>query len=332
MRRNREAPPLWLAVLTICFYRCSLLVLVLLPFSMSAQEDRASGTPLVLSCSPEKPVAWPREVLQLRVWVLTTVSPLQYKWEATAGHINETGSETQWDFAGVQPGSYIATVHVNSGTGESSACSVRVIVLKREGERGTRETGRSFLAGNEPEAQGYGLYSYLLFGSPPDDSSRERYLKAIEAYLQLIPTVIELEKYLPLTELNVTYLPIRETTPKTVSAKWVLEHYNYGRARVLLKTLPGTYRDGPYIVSLLKPLSGIQSLSGQYLYQNLSSVPPDLVSAWEKEFLNQAAQERFWEGRSAENLVLRLRTTIGVLAIGLPEVRKSLDQWVAWKQ
>lgn len=254
----------------------------------------------------------------------------QYAWEATGGRVDAMGSEVQWDFTGVQPGTYTATVRLSDRTVHSSVCSVEVIVMQHEEERGLRETGRSFLVGNEAEAQGFGLYSYLLFGSPPDDTSRERYLKAVEAYLQLIPEITSLEKYLSPDELNVTYLPLEGAPPKTVPANWVLEHYNYARARALLKGLPGAYRDGPYIVSSLKPLSGVASISGQYLFQNLSSVPPDLVSSWEKEFLNQTAQERFWDERSTEKLVLKLRTTIGVLAVGLPDVRKGLNDWIAW--
>jgi hypothetical protein len=203
--------------------------------------------------------------------------------------------------------------------------------MKREGERGPRETGGSFLVGEEPEATGFGLYSYLLFGSPPDDISRERYLQAVRAYLNLIPDMVELEKYLQRpAELNVTYLPLQVAPPNKASAEWVLEHYNYARARIVLRSLGDTHREGPYIVSSLKPLSGTSTVSDHYLYQDLSSVPPQLISPWVKEFMNQAAQERFWQQRSGEVLVLKMRTTIGILAAGLPDVRKALDEWIAW--
>jgi len=284
----------------------------------------------VVSCSPEKPVVWPRQTISVKAWASTSPS-LQYAWEANAGRIDATGSEAHWDFTNVQPGSYTASVRVSDPTGGSTRCSVQVIVLQREGGRGgLRETGRSLLVGEGAEVEGYGLYSYLLLGSAPDDTSRERYLKALEAYLQLIPDITSLEKYLKPGELNVTYVPVDEAPPKTVLAAWVLEHYNYARARVLLRALSGAHRDGPYIVSSLKPLSGTTIVPGQYLYQDLSSVPPQLVSAWVKEFLNQAAQERFWEAGSAEKLVLKLRTSIGILAMGLPDVRKGLAEWIAW--
>ena len=89
--------------------------------------------------------------------------------------------------------------------------------------------------------------------------------------------------------------------------------------------------EGPYIVSTLNPLSGTERLSSKYLYQDLSLVPPHLVSLWVREFMNQAEQEHFWEERKAVQLVLKLRTTIGVLAIGLPDVQAGLRQWIVWK-
>ena len=124
-------------------------------------------------------------------------------------------------------------------------------------------------------------------------------------------------------------MPVTSPPPGAVSAEWILEKYDYARARTILRLLPGTHRDGPYIVSALRPLAAPTPL-GPVLFQDLSRVPPHLVSAWVKEFLNQAAQERFWEERTGQQLAHRLRLTIGVLAEGLPEVRKALDSWITW--
>ncbi len=56
----------------------------------------------------------------------------------------------------------------------------------------------------------------------------------------------------------------------------------------------------------------------------------DLAAWWIREFLNQAAQERFWEPKTADVLVLELRTTIAALASALPDVQKALDTWISW--
>ena len=194
-----------------------------------------------------------------------------------------------------------------------------------------RETGRAFLVGNQPEDRGYGLYSYLLFGSPPTDITRNRYRAAITTYLELIPARIALEEFLPRDQLNITYLPLKVHPPERLSPKehtdWILQYYNYTRARVLLSALPGTHREGPYIASSPKPLSSAKLLFGPYLYQDLSSVPPRLVELWVKEFLNQVGQERFEKKRIVEQLVLKLRTAIAILAEGLPEVQEAFAEW-----
>jgi hypothetical protein len=151
----------------------------------------------------------------------------------------------------------------------------------------------------------------------------------LEEYLKF-PNARSLEVYIPRRDLNIVYLPIKVISESGVSAEWVLEHYDYARSRSLLRAVPGHRRDGPYIVSVLKPLSRTTTLSGQYLDQDLSAVPPHLVTAWVREFLNQAAQERFWEARTVQRFALRLRTTIAIAAVGLPEVKDGLDRWISW--
>jgi hypothetical protein len=275
---------------------------------------------------------WPREKIKVRVWVPNESHELQYTWSAGAGRTEGQGPEASWDFTDVEPGSYTATVTVSSQKQEFGSCVVRVIVLRHDDQRGfARETGSALLVGEKSEAVGYGLYSYVLFATPPDDSSRERYTKAAEAYLSLIPDVTALEKYLKLAELNVTYLPVDADPPHIVSVAWMLQHYNYARALVLLRAVPGRHRDGPYIISSRSPLAAKPSFTGEYLFQDLTSVPPHLIGAWVKQFLNQAAQEHFWEGNTTERLALKLRTGIGILAIGLPEVQKALNDWIAWR-
>jgi len=211
---------------------------------------------------------------------------------------------------------------------------------------GGRETGRAFLIGEQPEAKGYGLYSYFLLGAPPTEATRERYLNLIAAYLQFNP-VGGLEGSLERWELNIAYLPLKDSPPLEFSkgcsplpcgtdnvafARWVLDHYNYARARVLLRAVPtgGTHLNGPYIVSSLKPLSMTPALSPPYLYQDLSSVPPRLVLLWVKEFLDQASQEGFEKPQKGQEVALKLRQSIAVAATGLPEVLGALDRWIAW--
>src|SRR5712691_2845438 len=67
---------------------------------------------------------------------------------------------------------------------------------------GGRETGRAFLIGEQPEAKGYGLYSYLFFGNPPTEATRQRNLNLSAPYLESIPPVRSFKGSLERWELN----------------------------------------------------------------------------------------------------------------------------------
>jgi hypothetical protein len=297
------------------------------------QPENGSRVEPALSCSPERPTVWPRERIHASVWIRETGRPVAYTWSVTGGQVIGQGSDITWDFAGVRPGAYTASVKVTGAGDTPSNCSLQVIVLERGEGRGVPHlTGRSLLVGDMKETEGYGLYSYLLFSNPPDQSSRDRYKRAVEAYVSLMPDVLSLEKYLKPGELNITYIPVDADAPKSISADWILEHYNYARALVLMKAVPGSRKDGPYLISSLAPLTGKERFTEQYLFQDMSSVPPNLVSVWVKQFLNQASQEHFWEPRSGTLLALRLRTAIGILAVGLPDVQNALNGWISWRR
>ncbi len=51
-----------------------------------------------------------------------------------------------------------------------------------------RPTGRDWLVASNPEPRGYGLYSYLLFGSLPSAATRPLYVAAIKASLSKVET------------------------------------------------------------------------------------------------------------------------------------------------
>jgi hypothetical protein len=283
-------------------------------------------------CSPDRPVVAIGENVHLRVWALVPrAKQIEYKWAATGGKLEPNGSEALWSFDGVDPDVYSSSVSMILGQ-QVSRCSVRVLVVGAE--RGPiHETGRTFLLKGTSEQSGYGLYSYLLFGSAPEVSSRGRYLEAINAYLTIINSVDDLKDYVPVSKLNVTYLPIKLPSPPKPTAAWILENYDFARARAILDELPGDYHAGLYLVSALRPLTDTQTKPDHYLFQDLTTVPdkpPELISWWVREFLNQAAQERFWNTKNAELLELRLRTTISVIAAGLPEVQEQLNNWIKW--
>lgn len=223
----------------------------------------------------------------------------------------------------------------------------------------------SFLTPAQEEKPGYGLYSYVLFGAPPDsfDSNRwRRYYQTILSFLTLPPAGAT-EKYVPPQGLNLTFLPVTLSAQELPSIRYlpiqfrfdpermaahVREHqaggkpfsghgssngdnacmlvssYDYARAQKLLSMLPGPHLEGPYIVSVEQPLGKASSLPARYLYQDLSSVPPELVNLWFKEFMVQAQDQEFWKTRTQEQFILRLRTVIGIASQQVPDFRGAI--------
>lgn len=224
-----------------------------------------------------------------------------------------------------------------------------------------RMTGSSFLIPLQDEAAGYGLYSYILFGSRPESLGSDRwrrYYEAILAFL-MMPTAEEMSRYVPPAGLNITYLPItcseRELPEaflqprafgfdeKRLSAH-AMEHqadgqafsghivsngstacilvsnHDYSRAQKLLSVLPRAHMEGPYIISVTQRLGTTLTLPAEYLYQDLSAVPPELIGLWVREFMAQAQEEKFWRTRRKQQFVLRLRTAIGMMSRQIPDV------------
>lgn len=301
----------------------------------ATQSARGAHEDARLTCAPERPVVVPRERIHTTAWASDPEPPLRYQWSATAGRIAGEGADVLWDFAAVAPGTYTATVTA-AGGGGSTSCSMSVVVMDPADSRGARRIpGKAFLG--VKEADGYGLYSYFLLGSAPDASSRDRYASALEAYVSLMPDILSLETYSRRVELTITYVPLERraladlesSTPPSVTPAWILEHYDYAHAAVLLSALPGRHRDGPYLVSSLTPLSGSTAVTGPHVFQDLSFVPPHLAAAWIRVFLNQTSQERFWMPEAPTLLALRLRTAIGIVAVGVPDLPRVLATWIA---
>jgi hypothetical protein len=228
-----------------------------------------------------------------------------------------------------------------------------------------RVTAGDFLSSSQTEKEGYGLYSYILFGARPESLSSDRwrrYYEAIVAYLD-IPTVGDVSRSVRPASTNLTLLPLalpenelpaggssaasefrfdaqrlaaHQALHKVSGKQWyhdssngaaacmLVGNYDYARAQGLLALLRDSHMEGPYIISVAEPLSRTRALPAQYLYQDLSSVPPELIRLWVKEFMAQAQENEFWKTRSKDQFVLRLRTAIGVMSQQIPDLGKSI--------
>jgi len=196
----------------------------------------------------------------------------------------------------------------------------------------------SVLLAQEAELEGYGLYSYLLFGSEPaDDAARERYVAALISISSLPPTR-QMRRTFSKEALNITYVPltnaveIKSRPTDRKAALTMLNAYNYPRARFLIDKVDSKLRGGPYIISVLKPLSSADHTPDRFLFQDLSSVTPRVINSWVTIFQSEAAREEFWEPETARRFAGDLRTVIDVVAHQImPNMPPKIASWIGWQ-
>lgn len=269
-----------------------------------------------------------------------------------SARVTRTGSDGRYVFANLPVGSYTVAVvlegfskavvnNVVAAAGQTATADVSLAspaapppprpapkkAAKKSGAP-ARIVGRDFLLQGQNEKKGYGLYSYLLFGAQATAATRDRYIQAMQAYLGFAEAG-ELAKQVPATQLNVTYVPLR-ARPNSLTADLLIDkaYYDFTRAQVLLAKIPGApYSQGPYIVSTIAPLTVQTAVSDHYLFQDLSSVPGEVVPLWVQEFVSQSAQQDFWRARNGPHAALELRTAIARLAAGIDPAKRSAKEW-----
>jgi len=192
------------------------------------------------------------------------------------------------------------------------------------GRGNARLTGRAFLLSGASEDAGYGLYSYLLFAQRPNAATLSLYGAVLDAYANVSDVSRFEEAGVDREELNVFYLPVRESAPDKPDVEWLLEHYDFVRAQIVLRVIEGGDRGGPYIVSYAQPLTSTTEINRErLLVQDLSGVPADLAFLWVKEFISQARQPQYWNNRALQRFMLSLRKGIAVAATAFVEVRSA---------
>jgi hypothetical protein len=165
------------------------------------------------------------------------------------------------------------------------------------------------------EAAGYGLYSYLLFGSS-GDAGYQRRLSAACAYLSVIadaqePTIRELSP----RSINLFYVPLRCASSRrnavtTQDAAWLVANYDYPRARLLLNRI-GQDGDDVFLVTYREPLTMTEApTADRLLVQDLSLVPQELIDLWIEEFRRHVTREAYWDELTFRQAMLRLRSAL----------------------
>jgi hypothetical protein len=262
---------------------------------------------------------------------------LSYAWKASGGSMRPANEATaHWDSTGLLPASYTLSVTVTAPDGSTGSCSVVVIVAS--GSRaglGTnaatlRKLRSALLLPGKKEGDKFGLYSYLLLGSKPNSANRERYAAFLKAFTDTVVPYDRLSEQLPSAQINITYMPVRDDLSASQQSAanfkiedWLLDHYDYARAKRLLESIPGTSGDGPFIVSANHPVPESGAAPDKYLLENLNTVPVSIVKFWVDQFRIQTSQER-WDQAGLRGVALRVRTAIEIASIAYPEIRTSI--------
>lgn len=314
-------------------------------------KDAAAGVELI--CLTEQPAIVEGESPMLRAWASTVdgrpiTTPIKFLWEVDAGRIQTQAAATRWDLSTVkvepqEVRKVIAIVKATQPSQSELHCAVEVFIGKKDAtipNRGTIRgedliSARSFLLTGEVEAPGYGLYSYLLFSASPKDAEETaRYLKTIEACLLALQDVDDyLRRHVRPRGLNATYIPI-EKVPKSgkSNTEWaanVLAVYDYATAQILLSRVKQAHQKGPYLFSVLQPLS--EPGMPAYLWEDFTGVVPDQV--WDRVsfFTYLAAQQRSWSEDSLQRFGLKLRNLIAVGGKVTPDGLKALEKAIQFK-
>lgn len=180
-------------------------------------------------------------------------------------------------------------------------------------------TARAPLWTGGVEAAGYGLYSYLLFGSSSEAGYQRRLIAAC-AYLSVISNVEEATiRELSPRSLNIFYVPLRSASYRrhavtAQEAAWLVANYDYVRARLLLNRI-GENGDDIYLVSYQESLTTIETLQpDKLLVQDLSLVSPGLIELWIEEFRRQVGRQEYWDELTFRQAMLRLRSALPYVA------------------
>lgn len=339
-----------LALYTVAFV--TLTVLLVRSVSVNAADDprKDTATDLELICLTEQPAIVEGESATLKAWVSTldgrsVTTPIKFEWEVNAGRIRSQAAATQWDLSTEkveEVRDVTATVKVRQFSGSELRCEVKVFIGKKEAtirDRGTLRddnllSARRFLLPNDIEEPGYGLYSYLLFSAPPKDTEeRARYLKTIEAYLRVLQDDVRLRRHVLRIKLNATYLPIEKLPAPGKSdaerAVNILAVYDYANAQRLLRKVEQAHQQGPYLLSVRKPMS--EAVESTYLWVDLTGVVPELASQWMQDFVHLAAQQRSWSEVSLNRLRRNIRNLIGVGGKATLDVMKGLEKLIQFQ-
>jgi len=281
--------------------------------------------PVFLACAPATPVAVAGETIRLFTWANPSGSAKPvYAWTVSSGEVRTAGGNIfTWNPAAGSSGPSSADGELRTDSAVQARCLVEVQVVASR----SAAADDGLLLPGSTEADGAGLYNYLLISAPPDHAKHEVFRSALNAWLPLNSPVATLRGVLKPNEPIALALPVLEKPVTPPDADWLLQHFDYARARTLLdKVFPGG-KPGLYIVSSLLPLPKSKP---PYLVQDLSAATPALAASWVEAFINEAAQEHTWNSAEEASLVDQIRATVLAIAGEASNIKLPLlMKWIA---
>jgi hypothetical protein len=164
-----------------------------------------------------------------------------------------------------------------------------------------------------PEPPGYGLYSYLLFGSRSKAGRNKRYAAA-RGYCQNFPPIEEALKIVGPKNLNAFLIPTRPETPISYCENpqtLVDDYYDYALSERILQNIH-LEGDVIYLVACDKPIWGDGCHREKMLVFNLTTVDERLSELCILDFRDQTRHPEYWSRGyfDSELLLINFRTKI----------------------
>ena len=310
---------------------------------LAPPADQVPASPV--ACGASVPVASPGDRLGLKVWPPSAYRgvPLVVEWASSVGTV--AGAPLTWDIPSTlsprDEGEVAeATATLTKDGTELGRCTAKVLIVPPAKPISIPErsllSGRTIVSSGQQPEGGYGLYGYLLLTRPPtDETTRLRYVAAIESFVARILPAQELEHYRRRSDLSVVVVFVRSKVDadgdladaKVVEkvAAEILSKYDYARAAALAATIGiDTTAGGPYLATAISATATAES--GVVL--DVSRVAPRLVTDWVAAFCTLTSQPATWSNALLVKTGLTMRNILAYSADATPDVTSSIASWL----
>ncbi|MFW2373244.1 MAG: hypothetical protein ACN4GM_08990 [Gammaproteobacteria bacterium] len=182
------------------------------------------------------------------------------------------------------------------------------------------------------EYSGYGAYTYVLVGrGEKNEKSSALYFKLVEAILDSTSSASSV-KHIPREYLNIFVIPVK------IGSNQYSYEPNYDLSKALLTTLSIVSidvfsRPGPYLITLLKPISNEENEMADILYIDLTTMHPASIPEVVRAYKNTVIHDDYSgieELRSIRitilNLALVAEESIGFARAAYSDLKKSFSE------